>query len=180
MDKVISSQPEWETKLAPRLLLGLWHPRFLSSANTHLPYCRRSYLGVSPYIARKYFWNDVDTFSMQFNALATMEGQKFMTDCKAAGKKLLVWTVNEPEHMMEAVRWGVDAILTDFTQRWLDMRVALYSDYDKTGSKYGRYFLWTTPWCYSPFQYVLSWKVQKNLEKIAGPFDAIAPVEVTV
>jgi glycerophosphoryl diester phosphodiesterase len=65
-------------------------------------------------------------------------------ECKAAGKKLLVWTVNEPEHMMEvriftftsldaasdskaqAVRWGVDAILTDFTRTWLDMRTALY------------------------------------------------------
>jgi len=26
----------------------------------------------------------------------------------------------------QAVRWGVDAILTDFTRTWLDMRTALY------------------------------------------------------
>lgn len=76
MNKIISSQPDWEKKLAPRILVGLWHPRFLSFAKEHLPYCRRSYIGNSPYIARKYFWNDVDAFSMAFSALTTMDGQK--------------------------------------------------------------------------------------------------------
>ena len=58
----------------------------------------------------------------------------------------MVWTVNHPDHMMEvyiyvirwwaltcrltsgpqAVRWGVDVILTDVTQTWLDLRGALY------------------------------------------------------
>jgi phosphatidylglycerol phospholipase C len=38
---------------------------------------------------------------------------------------MLYRTVNEPEEMMEAVRWGVDAILTDKTQTWLDLRKAL-------------------------------------------------------
>ena len=55
----------------------------------------------------------------------------------------MVWTVNEPDHMMEvtpifsppfhteadnepqAVRWEVDAILTDVTKTWLDLRTAL-------------------------------------------------------
>ena len=72
-------------------------------------------------------------------------------ECKAAGKKLLVWTVNEPDHMMEvrilcyfvnatidsrnqAVRWGVDAILTDVTKTWLDMRTALYCTYPRPNS----------------------------------------------
>jgi len=173
MHKVICAQPDWETILAPRILLGLWHPRFVPSAKAYLPYCRRSYLGNSPFIARKYFWADVDAFSMHFHALATADGQKFMMECKAADKKLLVWTVNDPNHMMEAVRWGVDAILTDFTKRWIDMRTALYFDYDKTGSQYGRNFLWTTPWCYSPIQYAFSWLLQKYLERIAGPFDAV-------
>jgi phosphatidylglycerol phospholipase C len=55
----------------------------------------------------------------------------------------MVWTVNEPEHMMEVsgrclafwssiidclvkcVRWGADVILTDVTKKWLDLREAL-------------------------------------------------------
>jgi hypothetical protein len=40
----------------------------------------------------------------------------------------MVWTVNQPQHMMEAVRWEVDAILTDVTKTWLDLRSALQSE----------------------------------------------------
>ncbi|KAF9462014.1 PLC-like phosphodiesterase [Collybia nuda] len=174
MHQIISSQPGWETTLAPRLLLGLWHPCFLSFAKSRLPYCRRSYIGNSPYIARKYFWEDCDAFSMAFPALTSADGQKFRLECKAAGKNLMVWTVNKPDHMMEAVRWEVNAIITDVTKTWLDLRTALQTDYDKTGSRYGRIFLWTTPRFYTPFLLAHSRQAQTYLEKIAGPFDAIS------
>jgi len=174
MHEIISSQPEWETALAPRILLGLWHPRFLAFAKTRLPYCRRSYIGNSSYIARKYFWADCDAFSMSFGALTSTDGQKFRMECKAAGKKLMVWTVNKPDHMMEAVRWEVDVIITDVTKTWLDMRKALETDYEKIGSQYGRIFLWTTPQYYTPILHVYSKQAKIYLERIAGPFDAIA------
>jgi phosphatidylglycerol phospholipase C len=179
MHKIISSQPDWETTLAPRILLGLWHPRFLSPAKDHLPYCRRSYIGNSPYIARKYFWIHVHAFSMAFEALTTMDGQRFRGECKAAGKQLMVWTVNQPHHMMEAARWEVDAILTDFTKTWLDLRDDLRSDYDKIGAKYGRSFLWTTLWFYTPFVLARGHQAKLYLEKVAGPFDDAVPRTIT-
>lgn len=74
MDKIIKTVPEWETALAPRLLLGLWHPRFLPHAKTHLPYCQRSYIGINLATARKYFWDDVDVFSINFGSLTTAAG----------------------------------------------------------------------------------------------------------
>ncbi|KAK7470131.1 hypothetical protein VKT23_001571 [Stygiomarasmius scandens] len=178
MHKIISAHPNWETDLAPRLVLGLWHPRFLSYAKEILPYCRRSYIGITPSIAKKYFWDDCDTFSMNFSAMATYEGEKFRTECKEAGKKLMVWTVNKPEEMMEAVRWGVDCILTDVTQTWLDMRNALQADYDKTGTQYGRAFLWTSLLYYTPFQYTRQLLIHKYLTKIGGPFEKEAVVSV--
>ncbi|KAG6919741.1 hypothetical protein DXG01_001575 [Tephrocybe rancida] len=174
MHTIISAQPEWETLLAPRILLGLWHPRFLAAAKEHLGYCRRSYIGINPQIARRYFWNDCEAFSMAFGGLTTADGYKFRQECKKAGKTLMVWTVNKPEHMMEAVRWEVDVIITDVTKTWLDMRAALQNDYEKIGSQYGRIFLWTTPKFYTPFLLVYSKQAQKNLELIAGPFDAPA------
>ncbi|KAF8076793.1 PLC-like phosphodiesterase [Lyophyllum atratum] len=179
MHKVIAAQPDWETALAPRILLGLWHPRFLVFAKTRLPYCRRSYIGDSPYIARKYFWADCDAFSMAFGALTSAEGQKFRMECKAAGKKLMVWTVNKPDHMMEAVRWEVNVIITDVTRTWLDMRSALETDYEKIGSQYGRVFLWTTPKYYTPFLLANSNKAKTYLERIAGPFDAL-PISTAI
>ncbi|KAF8165680.1 PLC-like phosphodiesterase [Crassisporium funariophilum] len=173
MHDIIAAQPNWETALAPRILLGLWHPRFIAFAKDRLPYCRRSYIGNSTYIARKYFWKDCDAFSMAFGALTTADGQKFRAECKSAGKKLMVWTVNEPDHMMEAVRWEVNAIITDVTKTWLDLRAALQTDYDKIGSQYGRIFLWTTLRFYPPFLNAYNRKAQAYLESIAGPFDAV-------
>lgn len=51
--------------------------------------------------------------------------RRFRKECKAAGKELMVWTVNDPACMVEAVRWEVDAILTDVTKTWLDLRAEL-------------------------------------------------------
>ena len=57
--------------------------------------------------------------------LIKFEMFRFRAECKAAGKQIMVWTVNDPAQMMEAVRWGVDAILTDVTKTWIDLRAAL-------------------------------------------------------
>ena len=34
----------------------------------------------------------------------------------AAGKKIMVWTVNRAERMREFAEWGVDAIISDETE----------------------------------------------------------------
>ncbi|KAG8218513.1 PLC-like phosphodiesterase [Butyriboletus roseoflavus] len=170
MHVIVSEQPEWETKLASRILLGLWHPRFVAYAKARLPYCRRSHIGISTSLAREYFWDDVEVFSMAFSTLAGSDGLNFRQECRAAGKKLMVWTVNEPEHMMECVRWGADVILTDVTKKWLDLRAALSADYDTTLAQHGRWFLWTTWKFYLPG--IMLHRISKYaLEKIAGPFD---------
>jgi len=117
LNDVITSQPNWERVLAPRILLGLWHPKFIEPAKRYLPFCQRSFIGFSIHVARKYFWNHCDAFSVWFAALASAEGQKYVSlrclseqsllwfrfreDCLSAGKYLLVWTVNDPAYMME-------------------------------------------------------------------------------
>lgn len=88
--KVISQSPEWETKLAPRILLGLWHPRFLEHAKKHLPYCRRSHIGESLYLSRNYFWNDCEVFSVRFSVLASADGQKYVRSCSSLTSSLIL------------------------------------------------------------------------------------------
>ncbi|KAF5392642.1 hypothetical protein D9757_001069 [Collybiopsis confluens] len=182
MNTIITSQPNWQTVLAPRLVLGLWHPSFIQPAKDNLPHLTRSFIGISLSAARTYFWDNCDFFSMGFAVLATTDGEKFRKECKDAGKKLMVWTVNKPEHMMEhytvmdgAVRWGVDCILTDVTKIWLDMRSALYADYEKTILQYSRTFLWTTIDFWTPYQLLRVYVQTSYLEKIAGPFASSAP-----
>ncbi|GJJ07327.1 hypothetical protein Clacol_001528 [Clathrus columnatus] len=103
MHSSLATFPNWETALAPRILLGLWHPCFIEPAIKHVGYLRRAHIGRSPLVAREYFWPHVEAFSLEFGALCSYEGQKFISECTAAGKKVLVWTVNREEEMMEAV-----------------------------------------------------------------------------
>ncbi|KDR84086.1 hypothetical protein GALMADRAFT_55437 [Galerina marginata CBS 339.88] len=81
---------------------------------------------------------------------------------------------------MQAVRWEVTAIITDVTKTWLDLRSGLQTDYEKIGSQYGRFFLWTTLRFYSPVIRAYNVKVQSYLESIGGPFDEPAAVGTVV
>ncbi|EIW61594.1 PLC-like phosphodiesterase [Trametes versicolor FP-101664 SS1] len=177
MHKIISAQPDWETTLAPRILLGLWHPSFLPHAKAQLPYCRRSYIGSDIAVARKFFWDSCDVFSIKFSTLGMADGAKFRKDCKQAGKRVMAWTVNEPEHMVEAVRWGIDVIITDTTKTWLDLRSALEVDYDKIAAQHSRLFYWTKLEFYTPIQIITRRRDHSYLEGYAGPFRKIEAAE---
>lgn len=113
MARIIALHDNWETELAPRLILGLWHPLFLKSAYKHLPLLKRFHIGFSPSIVRKFFWDHCDGFSICFPLLMGPEGQAFLEECKEAGKDICVWTVNDEAEMKVAISWGVKAVLTD-------------------------------------------------------------------
>jgi len=167
--ETISAQENWETTLAPRTVLGLWHPAFIVPAKTHLPYLALSHIGMSLEIAREYFWDSCDVFSMFFASLASIEGERFRNDARKAGKRIMVWTVNDPLQIIEAVRWNVAVIITDKPKDWVDLRNRL-SDNTESSAQYGRTFLWTSPYYYRPTHLLFSYLIKKRLEKAAGPF----------
>ena len=43
--------------------------------------------------------------------------QSFIPKIKAAGKKILVWTVNVPDDIKRFSAWGVDGIISDHPKR---------------------------------------------------------------
>lgn len=123
--ETISAQDDWQTTLAPRIVLGLWHPKFIEPAKSHLPYLKRSHIGksvtrhfsfisslnhdasctgISCSFAKRWFWESCEVFSMSFWALATTEGEAFRKDCLREGKAIMVWTVNSKEEMMHVSR----------------------------------------------------------------------------
>jgi glycerophosphoryl diester phosphodiesterase len=112
MHEVISSYPSYETVLSPRLILGLWHPLFIAPANRCLPSLAKFHIGFSTHLARKYFW-DLDGFSIAMPMLTSEDGQRFLRDCKAAGKGIMTWTVNEAKDMRVAKSWGIEWLITD-------------------------------------------------------------------
>nr|GAT53224.1 predicted protein [Mycena chlorophos] len=155
MHTSISAFPDWETKLAPRILLGLWHPKFIRAAKRILPYCRRSCISFSLWLARTYLWEDVECVSIAFNVLLSPDGQKLYQEAHQAGKRILVFTVNRQEHMMEMVRLQVDVILTDYPERYLELRSGLQKNYQSMLLKFSDpWFLWKSLLFYSPIVFL--------------------------
>ncbi len=58
-----------------------------------------------------------------------VEGQAFLKDCRAAGKEICVWTLNDPSEMRVAMSWGVKAVLTDDIGTYINLRKEV-SEYD--------------------------------------------------
>lgn len=176
MRKVVESYPNFDTDLAPRLILGLWHPKFLESALINVPSMKRIHIGASPRAARKYFWKDCTGFSMYFACLVGADGQQFIADSQKAGKDIYVWTVNRKDEMIEATRWGVKAVLTDKTALFQDLRKNMTNDFATTRQdEVGIFFRWATWRYYALPQFVLQNIWLANIEKRAGsPFREVA------
>lgn len=128
MHEIIASHENYQETLAPRLILGLWHPKYVGPAVSLLPYMKLTHIGMSPSLARKYFWKECNSFSMNFSCLVGADGEAFRKECKAEGKDLFVWTVNKRAEMIEATKWGVKAILTDRTAEFLALRSEMESE----------------------------------------------------
>ncbi|WFD32312.1 hypothetical protein MSPP1_003357 [Malassezia sp. CBS 17886] len=169
MRNTLQKFPGYETALAPRLILGLWHPKFLGPAKTHVPSLRRAHIGASAADARAYFWDDCDAFSMLFPALVGAEGQRFLADAKRANKDIYVWTVNREDEMVEATRWGVDAILTDRTADLQALRREMEKDFDAVYRRtVGPFFAWGSLRYYTPVVWLYQQRCVKGAQEQAG------------
>ncbi|BGP18907.1 hypothetical protein JCM10213_005508 [Rhodosporidiobolus nylandii] len=173
---LVEEHEEWQTRLAPRLVLGLWHPKYVEPATRLLPRLRRLHIGMSPALARKYFWDACDEFSMSFSCLVGSDGERFRKDCRAAGKHIYVWTVNSRSEMIEATKWGAKGILTDKTKALLDLRAEMESDWEKVAKETNSTrFAWSSFWYSSLANYFLaSWEAYL-LTKAGGVFQVPPP-----
>lgn len=169
MDKIVRKFPGYETQLAPRLILGLWHPKFIAPAKKHVPTLSLAHIGSSPADALRYFWKDCSAFSLNFPALATDEGQRFLQRAKEEKKDVMVWTVNRLDEMVEATRWGVKAILTDHTDGLQKLRKEMAADFLATEKKYvAPYFRWTYYKYYTPYAQLYRYLCVGEVVKHAG------------
>ncbi|TIA89367.1 hypothetical protein E3P99_02149 [Wallemia hederae] len=122
MHKSISKFPDYELKLAPRLILGLWHPKFIEPAKSIIPYAYLAHIGMSLSLAQSHFFEHVKVLSMSFSSMISSDGQAFLRKCKESQKGVMVWTVNSRSEMIEASKWGVDGIITDETKYFVQLR----------------------------------------------------------
>ncbi|KAI9600955.1 hypothetical protein H4Q26_000749 [Puccinia striiformis f. sp. tritici PST-130] len=163
-----------ETSLNGRIILGIWHPKFIGPSVEILPDLKKVYIGTSPSTARKYFWESCSGFSMKFSCLVGFEGQKFRQDCIKYHKSLFVWTVNDRLEMIEASKWGVDAILTDKTADYLELRRQMKDDWEAITAETSILF----PYRSIHYNGLVSWLWgtidSYSLARSVGPFHSIS------
>ncbi|KAM0751538.1 PLC-like phosphodiesterase [Meredithblackwellia eburnea MCA 4105] len=169
MHDIISAHDDYETLLGPRLVLGLWHPKYIEPARELLPYIRLAHIGMSTALARKHFWDACTSFSMNFACLVGSDGEAFRKECKAAGKDLYVWTVNKRAEMIEATKWGCKAILTDRTAEFLQLREQMESNWSTISAETTWRFAWTSIWYTSVANFFLSEWERYILTSVGGP-----------
>lgn len=98
-----------------RIILGIWHHKFLPYCDSHLPKLPISHIGLHTSYARSYFLHNpqVSSFNMQLSSLYTQSQQNFVTEAHGLGKQVYVWTVNDEQSMRYCIHLKVDAILSD-------------------------------------------------------------------
>ena len=102
----------------------MWHHPYVAARRIATDHAD---IGMSVALARTYFFEHCTGFSMAFASLVGRDGELFRKECKTAGKRLYVWTVNKRPEMIEATKWGVDAILTDRTNDLVKLRKEMKS-----------------------------------------------------
>ncbi|PRP80310.1 aqualysin 1 [Planoprotostelium fungivorum] len=131
MDEIMRQKCDNIQLLGGRIVLGLWHPKFIRAAKKHLYYTRLSHIGFSVRFARRWFWDDCESFSIHFAALITSGGKEFMDDCRSAGKKMMSWTVNTRQEMITSTKWRLQAVMTDDYKNLARLQHDVSHDWEK-------------------------------------------------
>ncbi|WWC97730.1 hypothetical protein V866_004615 [Kwoniella sp. B9012] len=174
---VVQGYEDWQNRLAPRLILGIWHPKFITPACTILPYLPRYAISMSLPQCRKYFFDNCHGFSILYETLASSDGARFRAECAAKGKSICAWTVNSEEEMRQCGRWGVKSVISDKPDLWRSIRKEIETDRVKalkpTIQSYILQFL--NPRYYWFYHQRLAREETEYLEREGGTFDIHLP-----
>ncbi|KAH6630902.1 PLC-like phosphodiesterase [Chaetomium sp. MPI-SDFR-AT-0129] len=103
-----------------RVVAGCWNENYINHARLHLPDHPLVLISFSLLYAHRLLSNndhpDVH-FNLSQSSLVGPLGAAFRRAVRAQGRRLYVWTVNEPEWMEWAVRKEVDGVITDEVAR---------------------------------------------------------------
>ncbi|KAK2004208.1 glycerophosphoryl diester phosphodiesterase [Colletotrichum falcatum] len=120
--KVLESTPgpvPWEK----RIMFGCWNQPYITHVRTILPAYPVALISWSPLYAREFFSDSQPnlSFNMFQKALVGPVGLRFIGDVQEAGRRLFAWTVNDEEWMEWSIRAGVDGVITDDPELFLEV-----------------------------------------------------------
>ena len=105
-----------------RVVLGLWATKYLPPAQKYLPGFPMMHIAFSVTYARQFFDVANVGFNMMFYALLMPGGKRFLRDAQDVHKrKVLSWTINGEDNMKWCIRKGLDGVVTDEVELYLDV-----------------------------------------------------------
>jgi glycerophosphoryl diester phosphodiesterase len=105
-----------------RVVLGLWATKYLPPAQEHLPGFSMMHIAFNVIYARQFFEVPNIGFNAMFYALLTPGGKKFLRDAQDVyNRKVLSWTINSEDSMKWCIRRGLDGVVTDEVELYLDV-----------------------------------------------------------
>lgn len=104
-----------------RIMMGCWQATYMKLCMKLMPGFPLTHIGWSLSYARQLLEVPNMNFNLLANSLLGPWGTRFVADAHAAGRSVLVWTVNDDDWMRWSIRKGVDGVITDDPQRYLEI-----------------------------------------------------------
>jgi phosphatidylglycerol phospholipase C len=105
-----------------RVVLGLWATKYLPPAQKHLAGFSMMHIAFNVNYARQFFEVANIGFNVMFYALLMPGGKRFLRDAQDVyNRKLLSWTINGEDNMKWCIRKGLDGVVTDEVELYLDV-----------------------------------------------------------
>ncbi|KAF6811265.1 glycerophosphoryl diester phosphodiesterase [Colletotrichum sojae] len=104
-----------------RVIFGCWNRPYIDAVRTLLPTYPLALISWSPLYARSFLSQPSLSFNMFQKSLVGPLGKKFIRDVHHADRAVFAWTVNDEEWMEWCINSGVDGVITDEVEVYLDV-----------------------------------------------------------
>ncbi|GFF33138.1 phosphatidylglycerol phospholipase C [Aspergillus udagawae] len=100
------------TPWSARAVLGCWSAAFFPLCESYLPGFETALICFDLWYASRVLRGSPASVNVNQKVLMGM-GRGFLEEARAAGRRVFVWTVNEPSLMRWSIERGVDGVITD-------------------------------------------------------------------
>ncbi|KAK8115162.1 hypothetical protein PG999_007231 [Apiospora kogelbergensis] len=113
----VPAKHEWKE----RIIMGCWDAKYAKLCQQILPDFPLAHIGWSLSYARELLSVPKMNFNMFVYSLVGPHGTRFLQAARDAGRSVFVWTVNDDDWMRWSIRKGVDGVITDNPERFLQI-----------------------------------------------------------
>lgn len=105
-----------------RIVLGCWAAKYLPLCSHYLPGFPVSHIGFSVLVASYFFTVPNVSFNMNQAVLMPPWGKVFIRKAQRDERPVYAWTVNDARRMRWDIQQGLDGVITDDPELFLEVR----------------------------------------------------------